>query len=581
MSILFGPRISEIKTTSKSKRPLLRYLVDKRPEIKTMDPASVLDADPKSLHSPFLLPDILALLRILLDLVPRRILLYGDRDADGVTSTSLLGSFLRDYPRTKHHHFSFLVASESDPYGLSEPAIEKIKKESPDVLLTLDFGSSQTKEIRLLQKLGMRVVVLDHHEIPEEIVEDSLCINPRRIDSEYPEKKICTAVLSFKIVHALLLLGDMNLSGNESRNELLNSLEPKSNLWEELLPYSDLAGLGTITDMMPLSGENRLLVKLAISNWNKRPGSIALTESMLLTDRDLTSKDFGWSFGPMVNAAGRMGKTEKALELFLARNLEEAKEKAKQLVELNKERKDRTKRNLDRVERYFTRKTERTSKPLAFCFEPDMEPGVSGILATKMVELFQKTAVFVTPDHGEARGSIRAYGDENVLDILSFASDLLLHFGGHKEAAGFSVELEKVRALEERFYEAVKNLGLVYKSRSIETDFTVMPEELNEALLREWADLEPFGQGNPEVLLGLTRVKPYHLTLLSGGKHIRFGVLGSKLKFLVWNEAEAFQDLISTHSEIDIAGVLERNHFQGRVNLQFVVKNYEASSNLS
>jgi single-stranded-DNA-specific exonuclease len=359
-----------------------------------------------------------------------------------------------------------------------------------------------------------------------------------------------------------------------------------SGLLDSLLEEVDLAGIGTITDMMPLTGENRMIVKLAIlslrkcleiSSKSKRYGTVALLKKLNLSPDKLSTKDLGWSIGPALNAAGRMGKTEEAVKLLLSEDEIIADKRASDLLQINEDRKERTKRNVDRMERYFARKPERTEKPVIFCYEPDMEPGVSGIVATKMTNEYKKPAIFVTPDHGEARGSIRSYGKENVLELLISLSDLFLHYGGHPEAAGFSILSSNIPHLEAALYEKAEQWlnGTVTDSMVYDyiTDMTVLPDEIGDSLFKEWRDLEPFGQGNPDIKLGLKNAKAFHLTPLSGGKHIKFHCMGSgSLKYMIWNKGEEFQNLISSVDTIDIVGSLETNTFRGKTTLQFMVE---------
>lgn len=566
----------------------------------------------------------------------RKILLYGDRDSDGVSSTCLLAFFLKSHPEFQSANLEVMVSSESDPYGLCKEAVSKIKKAKPDLLITLDFGSSQADEIDELTSLGIQVIVLDHHEVPVRIPKNCALINPRRTDSEYPEKKICTAALSFKLVTAILfhqssewnqyysktILAEdgskvvqyfqngiklssettntinfsnttvnpypedfsTNIPLDDERKLFYFQCQKIPQFFEQLEEETDLAGIGTITDMMPLVGENRHFVKLALESLTKlyigdkkRKGLKELLKELKLNPNGITTKDLGWSIGPVVNAAGRMGKTEEAVSLLLSESESDAKIRAKLLLSINEERKERTKRNMDRVERYFARKPERTGKEVVYCYEPDMEPGVSGIVATRMVDTYKKPAIFIAPDNGDARGSIRSYGQENVLQLLESLSHHFLHFGGHPEAGGFSITIDQLPKFESELYEKAKlwldEDNLSKNIHQIETDFTVLPEEMGDKLLKEWKDLEPFGQGNPDIKLGIKNAKAIHLTPLSGGKHVRFHIVGSgSLKFMIWNKGEEFQNFMSKHGSFDLVGSLEENFYQGRKTLQFIVE---------
>lgn len=641
-----GPTLAEVRTKTPSKKPILRYLVDRRPGLLEMNPHELLSSDFSFLHSPFSLPDIRSALECIVKhtKLNNRILLYGDRDADGVSSTCLLAMFLKSHPFFKDCTIDILVSSESDPYGLCKEAMDKIKKSNPNLLITLDFGSSQVDEIDEIIALGIDVIVLDHHEVPTRIPNKSHLINPRRMDSVYPEKKICTSVLAFKMVSAILFylseefdkVYEKNIDGksvyyqngillkeqtlgakdtNDSLDENLSKNEVHQNIFpfptkdaqskpfldeERFLYYEqckkipgfletleseiDLSGIGTITDMMPLTGENRHIVKLAlytlnklfVSSKTKRIGLLELLKELKLNPNQISAKDLGWSIGPVINCAGRMGKTEEAVSLLLSESQSSAQKFTKSLLLLNEERKERTKRNLDRVYRYLERKPIRKEGSVIFCYEPDMEPGVSGIVATRMVDDFKKPAIFIAPDNGDARGSIRSFGKENVLELLQLLSHHFLHFGGHPEAGGFSIEISKIPELEKELEEKAKHWLEGNHNQEefiIDTDFTVLPEELNDRLKKEWSDLEPFGQTNPPIKLFLKSVSPVHLTPLSGGKHVRFNCIGSgSLKFMIWNKGQEFQQQMSSVGSFDLVGSLEENFYMGRTTLQFIVE---------
>jgi single-stranded-DNA-specific exonuclease len=613
---------------------------------------------PIFLHSPFLLPDFIPALNRLELAIERgeHILLYGDRDTDGVSSTAILKHFIRSrYPQIP---LTAITSTQNEDYGLSPVALGKIRKLKPHLLITLDFGTSNYKEINELESEGIDSIILDHHEIPDHLPRGFL-INPKRTDSRYPEKKICTAFLSLKFCLGYLLwktkekhtlyqdqvdlfrsrtfymgiqlppgfensLPDMDkiaeflgypgrqLTSFPQKGEsgILETLDRDKLPGSENLPIenrvfffqlkrypeilrwlyenSGLAGIGTITDMMPLLGENRSLVKLSchyLSNAaqgkiSAPPGLFALLQKTKLNPRKIQSKDLGWGLGPLLNAAGRMGKTEIAFELLCADSDQVAGQKSEELFKTNEERKERTKRNLFKMERYFERHPHKAERSVIFCFEPDLEPGVSGILATKISEYYSRPAIYITPDHGKARGSIRSYGGENVLDLLGKVSDVLEHFGGHPEAGGFSIELAKIPLLEEK----VTDLGDDWLNGQLSSpepkvsDLKLEPSDLTQKLYEFLERFEPTGQGNPPILLSLEAVEPLGLQFMGDGKHARFRILGcGNLKFVIWNSAEQFSKLLSAHSKVDLWGTLEENYFNGKTSLQFVVEHYRIS----
>ena len=351
-------------------------------------------------------------------------------------------------------------------------------------------------------------------------------------------------------------------------------------LLEKLKSLLDLSSIGTITDMMPLLGENRIIVKHGIETLGKvikqkpenRKGLFFLMNSLKLNSDKLTSKDLGWGIGPALNAAGRMGKTEVAVKLLLAQDDKTADLVAKDLLQLNTERKERTKRNLFKVEEYFKRKPERTNEKIIFCYEPDMEPGVSGIVATKLVETYKRPAIFITPDHGHGRGSIRSFENENVLDLLNLVSDLLIHFGGHKEAGGFSIELKNIPVLEQK----LKTAALEWLQQKVtlstpeKSMVSLLATDLTDKIFKELQIFQPFGQENPEPLLSIRNAKIISFKPMSEGQHARFQVLGasSKIKFIIWNRAAELETSIARSGSLDLFGYMEENFFNNITSIQ-------------
>ncbi|EPG75701.1 single-stranded-DNA-specific exonuclease RecJ [Leptospira fainei serovar Hurstbridge str. BUT 6] len=585
----------------------------------------------EDLPSPFLLPDLESSLELIRRFIKenKTILLFGDRDSDGVSSTSLLGSFLR-----KVHSGNLIIkTSSSEDYGLCAPAMKFIRDAKPDLLITLDFGTSNSSEIEELTKEGIQVIVLDHHEIPAQISPSGKLISPKRGDSRYPYEKICTSVIAWKLVTgwlyeslkessqyvwvkdtetlfegSLIHKGVRLFQGDRASaekiypipfvdwQERVNEDYPERSVFfsqisrypgilNEILMNLDLAAIGTITDMMPLTGENRIIVqrgcetlqKIRMGEYTHRPGLNQLMKQLELSKKKITSKDLGWSIGPALNAAGRMHKTETALKLLLSESEYEAESLSKDLLKLNEERRERTKRNLFRVDGFLKRKKERTERPVIFCYEPDFEPGVSGIVATRLVEQYRRPVIFIAPDHGHAKGSIRAYGSENVLNLLKKAEPIFQQFGGHKEAGGFSLPIDKIPELAEILFKEAelwlkeeKNLSVQDVEESI---VSLYPAELKDSIHKELGIFEPFGQGNPTPIISVKEARILSYRPLSEGKHARFKLLSASdsIHCIIWNRASEFSEILRDKGSLDLWGYLEENTFRGKTTLQFVI----------
>jgi single-stranded-DNA-specific exonuclease len=593
--MLHGKKFSDLESSTtpqaKIKNSIIEYY-----SLESADLESYFSKNIQNLPNPFLLPDFLSSVDLILQKISSqsKILLFGDKDTDGISSTSILGNYLRKI------HKGILNISNStsgDDYGLCAPVVKRILNDKPDLLITLDFGTSNYEEINYLSSQGIEVIVLDHHEIPVKIPNCKL-INPKREDSIYPEKKICTSSIASKLVLGLLVYEIIDKSEYYSENlfydkekkfrdiniyELLKKYPDKEKIYYE---YLSLSSIGTITDMMPLRGENRIvlehglksLVQIMNSNETSHLGLKLLLIELKLNPEKITSKDIGWSIGPVLNAAGRMGKTEIALKLLLSPTEKEAKENLKLILELNNERKERTKRNLYKVEEYFKRKPERTSQNISFCYEPDLEPGVSGIVATRLVETYKKPAIFITPENGEAKGSIRSYSNENVLELLNLTSDLLLHYGGHKEAGGFSIQLNKIKEFETKA-ELLSAEWLKNSIKKVEQKYSAIsfsPSEIDEKVFQVIDEFQPFGLENEEPILSIRDAQIINFKFMGENKHARFNILGvnPKIKFVIWNKAYEFNELLNQSSKIQIFGILEENFFNKQRTIQFLVKEF-------
>ena len=525
----------------------------------------------------------------------KKILFFGDKDTDGISSISILALFFKNI-----HKGDLLIRNSTvgDDYGLCESVVKQILTLAPDLLVTLDFGTSNFDEINFLSSKGIEVIVIDHHEIPKKIPNCKL-INPKREDSIYPEKKICTAALATKLILGYLLieqfqkdnLSDGNLFSDfnklYSSQSIPNYLKRFPQIKTEFQSYLSLAAIGTITDMMPLKGENRILVsegltslmQLNSNDTNLFFGLKSLLTSLNLNPKKIVSKDLGWMIGPILNAAGRMGQTEIATKLLLSNSKEEAIINTKKITDLNLERRERTKRNLYRVEEYFKRKKERVERKIIFCYEPDLEPGVSGIVATKLVETYKRPTIFINPENGHGKGSIRSYKSENVLEFLEKVSHLLIHFGGHKEAGGFSIELKNIPKLEE-ILDSVADEWLDKPVEIIEEKSLISfkASELGEDIFKQLEVFQPFGLENLEPLLSIEDAKIINYKPLNDRKHAKFSILGvsPKIKFVIWNKAEDLESLLSKVSTIQIFGYLEENYFKEKTSIQFVVTKFHA-----
>lgn len=603
----------------------------------------------RGLRSPLDLLDLEKGVGMLHDLQAKRghVVVVGDRDVDGVSSTALLANFLRDHLVKQGGRLTLRVSDSGDDYGLSGELFESVRDSDADLVILLDMGSSHGPEIHALCDSGKRVVVLDHHQIGKRAPDHPDCafINPQRnAEVHENEGKIPTVGLAFKFLfgYALSFLSEWKQefyvplaklsagtgyavyrAGSWLRTEdrepaqakeieesalqflashlndgllktgspangsspppvetgmierLLGSLllsrtvESRPRLREFLMNLSDLVSVGMITDMVPLRGENRTLVRIGLGLAGERktrgyPGYRMLIETLDLPEFGLTGRDLAWTVGPTLNAAGRMGNTALALDLLTADSEESAKVHAANLKQLNRKRRERTRENERIVEELLAQFPEKTQKPVLFCYHPELKPGVSGIIATRLLEKYGKPAVYVNPDGKWARGSARSSGT-NVLDLLDNAAHLFIQFGGHPEAAGFSIEYDRIEELE-RVITALE-VKAAPEPVKLSPHMDLAVSRLGRSLFDELCALEPFGQGNPEPVFRLKSCELYstHFTT----EHARFRVRGAPgIEFVAWRLA---RDIKAIQGPADLYGVLERHLWAGRGRLQFRV----------
>lgn len=596
-----------------------------------------------------------------------RIFIAGDRDVDGVSSTALMGRFLTEKLQCPFDLVHLRVSDAGEEYGLNEQMIQEVYEWKPSLVIILDMGSSQGKEIQEILQKGISVIILDHHEpgeqSPPQNQDEIAFINPllhrdrfdhdgrtptvalvlkfmvayvmqftrewntiRSIEHRNENDETCISVYRMgsyqKSFPPQELPGEMSqaqenneafvpdslecvFANQKDRLEILRKDPKKAGKWifaflvqtrpklrELISDYSDMVALGLISDMMPLVSENRLIARLGMGYMKGvtgahgrgfTPGISRLIQSMKLPSTTLSSKDIGWSISPILNAAGRMGNTTLALQLLFTSDPDRSLELSKELLRMNRQRKSRTTRNEKIVEKLIERRPELLQKKILFVYHPDLLPGVSGIVATRLMETYNRPVVYINPDGPIARGSVRGGQGSNVLEMIKQGSDLLLQYGGHRQAAGFSVDYEQIENLQTFLYEwtdeekntidLFSETGRSHQAKLDETSYhiEVQPEDIHAGLMREIELLEPFGPENPEVIFSLRNVEVTEQKLMSEGQHVEFRLRRGypAVRVIAWRMGQDFLEIIKRTNRFHLTGNLEWNHFLGKKELQF------------
>ncbi|CAA6694249.1 MULTISPECIES: single-stranded-DNA-specific exonuclease RecJ [unclassified Lentimonas] len=421
------------------------------------------------------------------------VVVFGDYDVDGVTSTVQLVSMLRTLglePR-------FCVPLRLDEgYGLSHDAIDRIfDGDVPELFIALDCGTNAHEPIAYLRELGCDVIVVDHHQTKTEAPKGCIFVNPHVNDPEdAPWRDLCTAGLVFKLLHGLLK------SRREAEDPRVEGIQLKD--------YLDLVAMGTIADLVPLHRENRILSWFGLRHLraNGRIGVRALAEvSGIDASQEMASSDISFKLAPRINASGRLADATLPINLLLSDDLEQCKGIAQELDAMNRERQG--------IERGIAAEAERRAadefadEPGIVLFGEDWHPGVVGIVASRVSRRFHKPCVILGADGDETHGSGRSVATVNLVEVFQRCTDLLGHWGGHPMAAGVSLPTANVKAFTARYLESLKALypaGLPEPSLRLSTWLEV--EDLEEGLLDELDRLHPFGQGNAEPSFGVRGV---------------------------------------------------------------------------
>ena len=519
----------------------------------------------EQLSDPFLLPDMhKAADRIWAAVdAKERILIFGDYDVDGITSTCFLSRVLESLGGNVER---FIPNRQDDGYGLSVESITHcLERFDPKLVITVDCGTGSADAVQLASEKGVDVVVTDHHEASEGIVADALAVVNPKVGTHKELQILAGVGVAFKLCHALLK------QGRQQDRPTSHSTDMR--------PWMYLVALGTVADMVPLVGENRILATYGLQVLNQRPdpGIDALARSSGV-QQEMTSYHIGFVLGPRLNAAGRMASPDLAVELLLSTSPRHAMRIAHRLEEANKERQaiEETIRNqaISRLEEHY-----RPEEPAVMVVASrSWHKGVVGIVASRLVRRFHRPAVVISIDeHGVGRGSCRSIDGIDLIENLESVSDLLLQFGGHRMAAGLDIEEGKIDEFRRRLNARAREVMDAENLRpSQPIDGWIREEDLTHDFLAGQDQLMPFGNTNPVPVWGLRGVRiKYSQRVGYDKKHLR----------LIFDTAVGPRDAIAFHfgdkeipdGPVDLAFQLRTNVFRGEENLQMLLQDIRLS----
>ena len=477
-----------------------------------------------------------------------KIAVYGDYDVDGITASCLLADYLRSRGADCMIHIPERLG---DGYGVKSHALKMLKDSGIDLVVTVDCGMSAYEECEYAKSLGLDVVITDHHECGGRQPEVPL-VNPRREDCKYPSKSLAGVGVAFKLVCAV--------DGVENTEALLDR-------------YADLVAIGTIADVMDVTGENRTIIHRGIMSARKgvRPGITALCKASGVDPRHMTAGTVGFTIAPRINAAGRIGDTTLAVNLISSKNEEEAAKYADELCELNMQRREiESMMFADALEMIESRGDD---NGVIVISSEHWHQGIAGIIASRIAEKYRRPAIVICIKDGIGRGSCRSFGDFELLSSIMYASDLLVNFGGHKAAAGITVAEENIDALRDK----LRDYYLDYVKSGEHTVYDVDFEVIKPGLLTiENVDslkaLEPFGNGNPQPLLCMMEAEAWGVMALSGGRHMKFRAKKNGESFECVCFGRSPEDIgVKNGDVVDIAFTPKINEFRGRKSVQLII----------
>lgn len=506
---------------------------------------------------PMLLPDMEAAVERIVSAKKNgeHVCVWSDYDCDGIPGGVMLTEFLRAYGLEVTH---YIPHRHKEGFGLNKEGIDALKEKNVSLIITIDLGTSEHENIAYAKTLGIEVIVTDHHLPSHELPPAFAVINPKRTDSNYPFDGLCGAGVAWKLVQGILQK-DRGAFGEGQEKWLL-----------------DLVGIATLSDMVPLRGENRMLAHygLLVMRRARRPGLASLLKLLRITPRTLTEDDIGFMVAPRINAASRMDNPDIAARLLGVKDAAEGKALAEELNHINDERKGVVAATVKEINHRIKEAEHLVESPVIVMGSPKWRPGILGLVANKLVETYHKPVFLWGREGGEVlRGSVRS-PDINIVELMERAGDVFLEHGGHHMSGGFSVVEERVHELGPRLvaaYETVSQNATALQDMMLDRELALAEVKF---ALRELTRLAPFGEGNEKPLFLIPRVsiasvrtfgkQAAHLeAMLSDG----FEEPISGVSF--FSTPESFRKPLVPGTRVDVVGHVERD-WRGKPRVRIV-----------
>lgn len=536
--------------------PILAGLLVNR-KVTTPDEArSFIDTDLTRLHDPFLMTDMQKAVDRILRAIEahEKITVFCDYDVDGVSSAAFLIHFFRDLGVTIDY---YLPERMAEGYGLNEDAVRKIRQGGSALMITADCGITGNREVETANSIGLDVIVTDHHQVGADGLPDSIAVlNPHRPDCEYPFRFLSGVGIVFKLATAV-------------RSALHHQSGWEKNRLPNLKNHLDLFTLGTIADVAPLTGENHILCShgLEVMAKSAKPGIVAL-KAVAGVDGNIDARTVGFSLGPRLNAAGRLGKADAGLHLLTSTRLDEAMALARDIDEINTERKEIQKGTLEEAEYMIDREVDLENDRVIVLASDNFHAGVIGIVASRIVEKYFRPTVLIALADDAGKGSGRSIPKFNLFKAFSECSKHFIQFGGHAYAAGLHIEQKNIAP----FRQAINAVGHRFLKEDdlipdLRIDALLNLAEIDRNLFQSLHLLEPFGAENPLPVFMAREVRVQNLRYMGKEEnHVRFRAIQGKGKIdaVGFGMAEALASIDPVTDLVDIAYEIHLNTWNGQ-----------------
>ena len=543
-------KVAELQEKYKINKLLATLLVNRK-IISEAEITKFLNPKRSDFYNPFGMPDMEKAINRILKAIENgeKIIIYGDYDVDGITSVAVLKSFLEE----RGLQIGVYIPNRlNEGYGLNKEAIKFISDNGYQLMITVDCGITATEEIEYAKSLGIETIITDHHE-PIEILPDAVAVvDAKRKDNKYECRNLAGVGVVFKLIQAL---------------SIKMGLDEK-----EFLKFLDIVCVGTISDIVPLTDENRVIVKLGLKlvEQTRNLGLREILQSCGYSKINSTTISFG--VAPRINACGRMGHQEDALNLLLSKNIDEVKDLTAKLNEYNKTRKEIEKSIYQEADEKIE-KNNLSNNSTIVVYGNGWHHGVIGIVSSKITELYFKPSILLSEEDGEYKGSGRSINGFDLHEALMECNQTIKKFGGHAMAVGISIEKDKIEQFKEMFEKIAKEKNVDKIIPIINVDAEIRLDDINKDMVESLKELEPYGEANKMPVFAFKNLKIESIRSLTNGKNLKLSVRDNKniVNAIGFNLGE-LSEIYKIGDKVDIAGNLEINSFNGVDSIQINIK---------